>query len=675
MKRTSPRFLRGALLALLAGVTIAVGFTLRKPHPPAPPPSNPMQQAGAGTTAGELVYRNIVDGKERYVVKAKAMLGQEREGTRLQEVEASFPHVHEGQEQKTVITAQDCVYDAERQRATFTGHVKVVTTEGLELATESLVYNGVKSQARSDEHVDFRRGRASGSATGMLYQGVGGDLTLEKDVVLRFEREDGRPPTEVRADSGSASRSEAIIRLQGNVVITEGADQIQSQKATFNLTPDLQYVYRAVFVDDTELRTGARGKNPSGTDSPASSFSGDAPRVLKSRKLDVWFYENSRELREAVAVPDASLVIGPGPGGERHSVSARVLTFRFDPEGQLREILAQQDVQLVTIPPAGKPGARTVKCAQMVSTTDPATGGIAGSEFTGGVEIVEGARKATAQSARFEDASRSLFLQGAARVVDPDQGSDLSAGAIDLLGNGNLAARESVRHEMTPRGKAAPSSGLAANRQSPWLVQSRFLDYDASTRAGRYKENALLRSGDDEVRSDLLILEEPKPGQRRLRGQGSVVSLLHARKTDADGKEKAKRDPVETRSGELDYEEAKRQVVYTGDVRIRQADITTRSPQATAYLSSDGTRVETIVAGEPVEVQQGVRQAKGTTGTYTVATETLHLVGEKVVLDEGTRQHLQGRSLTFHARDDTILVDGREVERTESVFRREPPRP
>jgi lipopolysaccharide transport protein LptA len=289
------------------------------------------------------------------------------------------------------------------------------------------------------------------------------------------------------------------------------------------------------------------------------------------------------------------------------------------------------------------------------------------------VEITEGARKASAEAARFEDASRSLFLKGAARVADPDQGSNLSAADIDLLGNGNVAARENVRHEMTPRGKSAP--GPAASRQAPWLVTSRFLDYDAAARAGRYKENALLRSGDDEVRSDLLILEEPKPGQRRLRGQGSVVSLLHSRKTDAEGREKVERDPVETRSAELDYEEARRQVVYTGDVRIRQGDIATRSPQATAFLSEDGARVETIVAGEPVEVQQGVRQAKGTKGTYTVANETLLLVGEKVVLEEGSRQRLQGRSLTFHARDDTILVDGREVERTESVFRREPRRP
>jgi lipopolysaccharide export system protein LptA len=99
------------------------------------------------------------------------------------------------------------------------------------------------------------------------------------------------------------------------------------------------------------------------------------------------------------------------------------------------------------------------------------------------------------------------------------------------------------------------------------------------------------------------------------------------------------------------------------------------SPRATAFLSADATRIESIVAGEPVEVKQGIRQAKGTKGTYTPANETMLLVGDKVTLEEGDKQRLQGRSLTFHSRDDRILVDGREVERTESVFRREPVRP
>jgi lipopolysaccharide transport protein LptA len=122
------------------------------------------------------------------------------------------------------------------------------------------------------------------------------------------------------------------------------------------------------------------------------------------------------------------------------------------------------------------------------------------------------------------------------------------------------------------------------------------------------------------------------------------------------------------------YEEAKSTVVYKGDVHIRQGDVTTRSPEATAFLDADGSRVERVVAGEPVEVQQGQRHASGTRGTYTPENETMVLEGDKVVLED-PKQRVQGRSLTFHAGDDTILVDGREVERTESVFRREPQRP
>jgi LPS export ABC transporter protein LptC/lipopolysaccharide transport protein LptA len=668
--RSNPQILRLALLGAFVAVAVAVAVSLRRP--PSPPPRTPTSTGVAsGTTADELVYRKIVDGKERYVVKAKAMLGQEQEGTRLRLVEATFPHVYEGKEEQTLITADECVYDAEKQKATFTGHVKVTTTEGLEVMTESLVYNGTKGTARSDEHVDFARGRLSGSSTGVLYRGEGGELSFEKDVYLKIENETG-PPTEIRGGRATASKAEAMIRFADGVVITQGNDQVKSQKLNLNLSPDMQYVYRAVFLDDMELKTAGRAAGGR-TQSPAASFSGGSGRVLRSRKLDVWFHENSRELREAVAVPDASLLIEPTARTEGHRLAARTLTFRFDEAGRLTELAGQQGVVLTTSPAGGKGTSRTVKSAGVVARTDPATGEIAASEFGGGVDIVEGQRHATAQTARYDEARKTLALSGDARVLDPGQGSDLRAEAIDVDGKtGNLAARENVRHQIERRARPGAPSGTPSPGR-PWQIASRFLDYDAAAKAGRYRENALLRADDDEVRAAVLVLEEPKAGQRRLVGSGGVVSILHPR-TRPEGAQ-GRGEPVETKSANLLYEEEKRTVVYTGDVHVRQGDIATVSPQATAFLSADATRIESIVAGEPVEVKQGIRQAKGTKGTYTPANETMLLVGDKVTLEEGDKQRLQGRSLTFHSRDDRILVDGREVERTESVFRREPVRP
>jgi hypothetical protein len=50
------------------------------------------------------------------------------------------------------------------------------------------------------------------------------------------------------------------------------------------------------------------------------------------------------------------------------------------------------------------------------------------------------------------------------------------------------------------------------------------------------------------------------------------------------------------------------------------------------------------------------------------------LQGDRVVLHDGTRD-VEGRSLTFRVGDDSILVDGQQLERTQTVIRRESPKP
>jgi lipopolysaccharide transport protein LptA len=115
--------------------------------------------------------------------------------------------------------------------------------------------------------------------------------------------------------------------------------------------------------------------------------------------------------------------------------------------------------------------------------------------------------------------------------------------------------------------------------------------------------------------------------------------------------------------------------VYTGDVEIRQGDILTVSPGAVVTLTGDGEDVERIVAGEPVEVRQGQRQATGRTGTYTPANETFVLVGDEVALRDKDRV-VRGRALTFQVGNDRIRVDGQEEARTEAIFHQtDVPRP
>jgi lipopolysaccharide transport protein LptA len=120
----------------------------------------------------------------------------------------------------------------------------------------------------------------------------------------------------------------------------------------------------------------------------------------------------------------------------------------------------------------------------------------------------------------------------------------------------------------------------------------------------------------------------------------------------------------------MDYTEATRQIVYTGNAVVRQGSIVTRSPKATLTLTPDLGALEKLVAGEPVEVTQGERRAKGQVGTYTTADQMVVLVGKEVVLKD-PKQETKGRSVAFRVGGDRVIVDGQDEARTESSFKQQ----
>jgi lipopolysaccharide transport protein LptA len=389
-------------------------------------------------------------------------------------------------------------------------------------------------------------------------------------------------------------------------------------------------------------------------------------------------------LQEAIAVNAASLEIDPGPQDppEKRRVAAPQLRFDFDEQGRLvslkglparqTEERAPREAVLTSVPlPPSTAAGRRVQSDTFAAALDAESGAVRGAQFDGSVAFTEAGRKAWASRAVYDEGAGIITLTGDPRIVDEQEGSELRARRIQLwTRTRNVAASDNVRHTVSHRGKATRAGMLGGTE--PAVLLCREFDYDAASRTARYRENALLRSGRDEVRAPILVLEEKTEGRRRLTASEGTTSLLHPRPEKGASKEPA---PVESRSKEMVYEESEGRIVYTGDVEIRQGDILTRSPEAVVTLTKDGGAVDRMTAGEPVEVQQGARRATGQRGTYDPSNETMVLVGEKVVLQDVDRR-LEGRVLTFEVGGDRIRVDGREEVRTEAVFKRkEPPRP
>lgn len=668
MTPQATRRLRWALLGVVVLVSAAVAWTLRRPAPvPAPAPAA-VASSPAGVSFSQVVYRSFREGKESFVVKARAKVGEDQSEVHLQGVELTFPSRIRGQAGTTSVIADECSYDPNGQRASFRGHVRVTTTDGFELATESLVYRADRGRAESQGAVQFKRQGLRGSATGMIYESDQARIDLRSDVLLRVESDSG-PPAEIRSARAAVSQEDKTVRFEGAVSATRGPERLKAGRLTLYLNEALSSVDRAVALDDVDLRvTGADSELPGA----AGVQGARGPRQLRSRRLELWFREDG-SLLGATARPNADLEILPGPGEppERRRLKARRLEFAFDAQGKLTQLEGRIDVSFVTEPlKAVRAGPRAVSCQNVTAALDPASGAVQTITFWDAVEFSQGGRKASAQKAVYDEAKSTLFLSEGPRIRDEEEGSDLRAEAIDLgTRSGDVSARGGVRHELRRRGNGA--RGGLLGRDTPALVVARVFDYEAAARTGRYREDAVLRSGKDEIRAPLIVLEEPTAGRRRLTAGSGVISVLNPR---ADSPGKKPPAPVEIRGKEMIYEEARNQIVYKGEVTMRQGDIVTKSPEATISLTPDGARIQAVVAGEPVEVRQGERRATGTRGTYTPDTETMVLVGEKVMLQEPTRQ-VEGRSLTFQVGGDRVLVDGREEVRTESVFRRGTPRP
>ena len=668
MTPQTTRLIRGGLLVGMAVLAAVVTRSLSQSRAPRPAGESSPKAAESPTTATRMegfTHFRMEMGETKFSVRAKSYTGKEGEEMHLQGVEVQFTYMARGTPGTSTITADESIYTPTLQKAVFRGNVHVVTEDGFTFDTASLIYRGDKNLSRTEDPVRFQRKDLSGSATGVVYEAAERRLELLADVVLKLQDPDNEP-MDIKSARAVFERQEGLLKFIDNVEVVQGGDRLTAGRFLVNIADDTQAVYRAQAVDDVNLWMGGSAL----VQGLAPSTAGRGPRHLTGKKLDLWFRPD-RTLQEATAGPDAVLTIRPGKGDppEKRILKARFLAFAFDERGKMSELRGHKDSSFIAEPlPPSKASARTLTCQSFIARVDPATGEPALIEFVNDVVFVDGTQRATADKAYFSGEKSTLFLQEGPSLADQAQGSKLTAKVIEIeTVSGDIRAHDDVRHMLDKPGAVG---GLLGGKGGSTLLASDRFGYTASTKLARYRRSALLRTEKDEIRADEISIQELAGGKRRLEASGSVVSRMQPAAEKGAAKPAA---TVEARAREMTYEEGKNEIVYTGDVVIRQGDIQTTSPKATLKLTEGANSIDTLVAGEPVEVQQGVRRATGARATYTPATETMLLVGEKVVLKDPT-QELEGRSLTFHVGDARILVDGREQVRTQLIIRQEKPK-
>jgi lipopolysaccharide transport protein LptA len=311
-----------------------------------------------------------------------------------------------------------------------------------------------------------------------------------------------------------------------------------------------------------------------------------------------------------------------------------------------------------------------VRCGRFIAALDPESGVTQRVDFYEDVAFRRGPQRATGASASYSAEMQTLELSGDPGLEDEEEGTRLVANTLVIgTSSGDVRARGDVTSER--RGGGGVGMIGTGDEGGRTLITCQAFDYEAASGTAVYRERALLRSGQDDVRAEELRIQEQQDGTRRLTARGGVVSRIQPEPAAPDAAAPAL---VESRSDEMVYDEAKGVVTYTGVVEIRQGDIATESPSATLRLGPGGTSVRELVAGEPVRVQQGERQAYGRTATYSPEQETMVLVGEPVIVNDPS-QEVRGRLVTFKVGAETIAVEGQEEARTQMIIRGQNPEP
>jgi LPS export ABC transporter protein LptC/lipopolysaccharide transport protein LptA len=666
------RALRFGLLALAVSVIAAVFWTLRQPTPSTSSRGPWAQTEPVQTTRmGQFVYRQVKEGRETFVIEAESMTGQQQEEVQLRGVTLRFHYVARGEPGTGTVTSDEATLQAAKQLAFFKGHVRVTTADGFELTTETLHYRGDRGIARTEDAAQFHRQNLSGSSTGLLYDSEEGRVVLKADAFLKIQGEKGKPDTEIRGSRAILLRQEGSLQFLDGATVTQSTSSLKSDRFVLFFDDEGQYVSRARAVDSVEIESAGEQPLPGAAPIPG----GEGKRHLRAGVFDMVFRKDG-SLQEAFGSRDAELVVEPSPKGpqERRSMKAKTLVFQFDEQGRATLVRGQKDAVLTLEDLRPQPTPPRVLSSQSFDATiDPATGEVATAEFTQDVSLMQGSQRATSEVATYSAKGSRLSFEKNPRLLDEAQGSELVARVIGIRTNGDVTARQGVRHVLGGRSKPKPGGGLMQGEGAVATCDP--FQYDADTRSSRYKDNALLRSGRDEVRGQDIKIEEAADGKRTLTATGHVVSVLQPRDQATAKRQPGERPgaPVETRAMQMVYEEAKGQIHYTGEVEIRQGDIQTKSPEATLYLSDDGGEVKTLVAGEPIEVRQGERVATGRRGTYTPARETMELVGDDVTLKDASQEVRRGRSVTFHVGNDSVIIDGRDEMRPETKILRQSP--
>jgi LPS export ABC transporter protein LptC/lipopolysaccharide transport protein LptA len=612
------------------------------------------------------------DGNPAFVLRAAESIGGTGERQTFRDVEITFTAGKE--EIPLVVTADLCEADPETSGAHLEGNVVIRDESSARMETSVLDYQRKPDRVWTQEKVRFFRENLEGESGSLFYDVPAAKFFLEDGVTMRLTR-DGGSPVDIDSQSAVIRRHAHIIQFVDDVYVRQTNRDLRCNDLQLFLTEDdngIEHIEAYENVEMTMVTRKGGGESEPETETededPESkrqqALHGPGTKRLTSQKLEIMLREDGETLERARALNHGRLTIEPPPDPENGSSSVRqlsgyTLAFEFDEEGRLVVLRGRGGVEMTIGPPEDQ---KRVTARQLVAEFEPESGDLVRAQCLKSVEFFQGELRGSAEEGIYETANERLTMKDSPRLWD--ETTSLEAELIEIdVETGDLTASRSVRSTFRTGGESNATRLFPSDpddEDEPVHFVADHLSYKAAEDRALYKGSARGFRGDSRIEAKQIELKQ----QKELEARDSVRTIL----LQTTGGEVQR---TITQAQQFAYRTEEKILHYRRNVVMKNDKMTLKGRRVDVVLEAEDNQVTEIRAEGEVEIRAPEGVAKGDTAKYLPKNEEVRVAGDRAQLQNGDKL-TEGKDLTFFLTDDRILVDGREISRTKTIYTSKP---
>jgi lipopolysaccharide export system protein LptA len=321
----------GSLLVLIVAVFVIVTAFIRARRQPHYPDFEKGPPVLPGTVVSiiegyKFVKSDPKTGRETLRMLAAKDIAYEDGHHDLEKVDLTAFDIEQGKSLRVV--SDRGVYLRDQSQVTFTGNVKVRSSDGLEVTSESITYEQQSEIAHTEIPVQFRHGEISGSSVGATLRAKDHVLTLAQSAhVVSADPDPNKKgaPGEINGDRAEYIEKDGTVKFEGNVNVTQGERWGRADLATGFVNPQTKKIERIEARGNSRLETREKGK--------ASE--------AQSRDMD-FFFDEERRLKNSAAYGGAR-VRSLEPDSPREITAERIdITYKPNEKSSDIQLISTQ---------------------------------------------------------------------------------------------------------------------------------------------------------------------------------------------------------------------------------------------------------------------------------------------------------------------------------------------